>query len=114
MNFFLLDGAQLGERLFESKTLALDYRTLYMGKSAEQIANVGPFLLSGERTFHQWFLEHGWGRSSGLVLNTEVDFESCLKHLRKFLIVKSEDGQELYFRFYDPRVLKIFLPTSRK
>ncbi|HRO43103.1 MAG TPA: DUF4123 domain-containing protein, partial [Flavipsychrobacter sp.] len=33
------------------------------------------------------------------------------KHFRKFLLVKTEDEQELYFRFYDPRVLRIFLPT---
>jgi len=25
--------------------------------------------------------------------------------------VQTEDGRELYFRFYDPRVLRIFLPT---
>ena len=25
--------------------------------------------------------------------------------------MKAEDGRELYFRFYDPRVLRIFLPT---
>jgi hypothetical protein len=24
--------------------------------------------------------------------------------------VKTEDGEELYFRFYDPRILRIFLP----
>ena len=27
------------------------------------------------------------------------------------MLVKTEDGEELYFRFYDPRVLRIFLPT---
>jgi hypothetical protein len=26
-------------------------------------------------------------------------------------MVKTEEGEELYFRFYDPRVLRIFLPT---
>jgi hypothetical protein len=33
------------------------------------------------------------------------------KHLRKFLIVQSEEGKEMYFRYYDPRVLRVFLPT---
>jgi hypothetical protein len=36
------------------------------------------------------------------------------KHFRKFLIVKTEEGDELYFRFYDPRVLRIFLPSCDK
>jgi hypothetical protein len=26
-------------------------------------------------------------------------------------MVKKEDGEQLYFRFYDPRVLRVFLPT---
>jgi len=26
-------------------------------------------------------------------------------------MVKTEDGEQLYFRFYDPRVLRVFLPT---
>jgi hypothetical protein len=26
-------------------------------------------------------------------------------------MIKTEDDQQLYFRFYDPRVLRIFLPT---
>ena len=32
------------------------------------------------------------------------------KH-RRFLLVKAEDGEELYFRSYDPRVLRVFVPT---
>ena len=36
-------------------------------------------------------------------------------HLRRFLIVLDEDtGKKLYFRFYDPRVLRAFLPTCSK
>jgi hypothetical protein len=34
------------------------------------------------------------------------------KHLRRLLMVKLDDGgRRLYFRFYDPRVLRAFLPT---
>jgi hypothetical protein len=33
------------------------------------------------------------------------------KALRRFLIVKTENGQRLLFRFYDLRVLRTFLPT---
>ena len=37
--------------------------------------------------------------------------EDMCYHYRKFLKLKTEDLQLLYFRFYDPRVLRIFLPT---
>ena len=32
-------------------------------------------------------------------------------HFRKFLLVTTEPDKEFFFRFYDPRVLRIFLPT---
>ena len=32
-------------------------------------------------------------------------------HLRHFLEVKLPDDTQVYFRFYDPRVLRVFLPT---
>ena len=33
------------------------------------------------------------------------------RHLRHFLEVQLPDGKQVYFRFYDPRVLRVFLPT---
>jgi hypothetical protein len=32
-------------------------------------------------------------------------------HLRQFLLVQDERGNQQYFRFYDPRVLRVYLPT---
>jgi len=40
-----------------------------------------------------------------------VELEQLFEHLRSFLKVKEPDDKELFFRFYDPRVLRIFLPT---
>ena len=33
------------------------------------------------------------------------------RHCKKFLRVRTEDHRVLMFRFYDPRVLSVFLPT---
>src|SRR5436305_10083170 len=46
-----------------------------------------------------------------MLVETNETHDDLKKHFRKFLLVKTEDGKELYFRFYDPRVLRIFLPT---
>ena len=57
-------------------------------------------------------LETGWGNSWGIFLATSVDLATLRQHLRRFLMVKAEtDDKDLYFRFYDPRVLRVFLPT---
>ena len=33
------------------------------------------------------------------------------RHFRTFLKVSSPEGKHLYFRYYDPRVLRSYLPT---
>jgi hypothetical protein len=33
------------------------------------------------------------------------------RHLRTFLITHDEEGKPLYFHFFDPRVLRVYLPT---
>ncbi len=38
-------------------------------------------------------------------------FRRLRDHLRSLTLVYRGDGVPLYFRFYDPRVLRVFLPT---
>jgi hypothetical protein len=53
-----------------------------------------------------------WGESWGYFLSAPCEFEQLLQHLRQFLLVKDQAaGKERFFRFYDPRVLRRFLPT---
>ncbi len=34
------------------------------------------------------------------------------RHLRRFLLVEDDEtGERFFFRFYDPRTLRVFLPT---
>jgi len=33
------------------------------------------------------------------------------QHFRRFITVHDESGKPLLFRYYDPRVLRTFLPT---
>lgn len=37
--------------------------------------------------------------------------ETLRRHFRRLLHVRSEDGEKLYFRYYDPRVLRLYLPS---
>ncbi len=47
----------------------------------------------------------------GILLRSTAPLAAVRQHLRRFLVVGTHDGGELYFRFYDPRVLSVFLPT---
>jgi hypothetical protein len=86
---------------------------LYRGDAATTMAEVAPYLveLNPESRFTPWLLEHAWGNSWGVFLNTPVKMEILQRHFRRFLMVRLPDGRSVYFRFYDPRVLRPYLPT---
>jgi hypothetical protein len=47
----------------------------------------------------------------GIFLTSRADLRSLRNHFRRFLMVLDPDGRKLYFRYYDPRVLRVYLPT---
>jgi len=56
-------------------------------------------------------MDEGWGQGWGIMVRSGCTVEELRAHCRKFLVKENETGQEIYFRYYDPRVLSIFLPT---
>lgn len=115
-NYILLDAAKMQYSFFEARKLNSSFDSLYIGNKEEEINDVAPhlFTFSENQKFSTWFFENGWGSSWGIIFSSHWNFEECRRHFRKFLLVKTELGQQLYFRFYDPRVLKVFLPTCDK
>ena len=112
--FALLDAAKDSQILELLQRLdQTDYQSLYEGKTAEQLAGFAPYLvsLSANTSFLEKLVETGWGESWGLYLTSEQPFSIIRQHLRELLVIKNQSGKQLYFRFYDPRVLRKFLPT---
>lgn len=92
---------------------AIQQRSLYQGDIGDSLAHVSPYLvaLRQDQAASLRFAEAGFGQSWGLFLTSAAGFDDVRRHLRKFNIVHREDGTSLVFRFYDPRVLRVFLPT---
>lgn len=112
--YAVLDAARDGmiyQRLVESDTEKV---CLFIGDQARKLAGVAPYLvgLSERSPFTQWILEHGWGKSWGIFAESDATFIELRHHFRSFLkVINEEDGKTLFFRYYDPRVLRVFLPT---
>jgi len=51
-----------------------------------------------------------WGKSRLLLLLSKEKFPEVRKHLRRFLQVKTPEGSLVFFRFFDPRILRAVLP----
>lgn len=87
---------------------------LYEGESAVKLARVAPYLveLPPQGRLLNVLAVQGWGKSWASYFVSDAPFEELRGHFRRFLMVQLEGGKEVYFRFYDPRVLREFLPTT--
>lgn len=86
---------------------------LYAGKLAPEVEDVAPYLVPLRRddALAAFLIDAGWGESWGVFFRSGAAFEPLRRHLRRFLKVRTWDGRGLLFRFYDPRVLRTYLPT---
>jgi len=86
---------------------------LYRGVLPAAVENAAPWLLRlvpGQPYVEQFFAR-GWNQSWGTLLACAAPSRELRRHLRRFLRVRTEDGRILVFRYYDPRVLRAYLPT---
>lgn len=115
-NYILLDAARMHGDIHGARELNPDHSCLYEGDSERFLSAVAPWLFSmvPGSPFAQWITDRGTAQNWGVFLTCREDPVKLYKHLRNFLIVKGEDGHEVYFRYYDPRVLHIFLPTCER
>lgn len=60
-----------------------------------------------------WLAGDGWGRNWGFfaMCQAGTDFDDVLRHFRELTQVRLPDGRIVFFRFFDPRVWRPFLPT---
>jgi hypothetical protein len=111
--FTILDGAR------DVRILALlvhfkeECQSLYEGAEGAKLALVAPYLvrITPDSKLLESLVKEGWGKSWGVYFTCAAEFQDIRRHLRHFLQVKLPDGEQVYFRFYDPRVMRIFLPT---
>jgi hypothetical protein len=113
--YTVLDGAsveQLPQLIWEHEPENI---CLYRGELEPDMAAVAPYLvkLEYDHPFTKLLCEKGWGNHWGIFAITakEVDLRTVRRHFRRFLMVYDPEGKLIYFRYYDPRVLSVFLPT---
>jgi hypothetical protein len=111
--FVMLDAAQIPDLPALLSAAGVPFRSLFEGESARNLEDVAPYLvgLSGAPGLLQRLVEEGWGRAWAAFFACDLPFDDVRRHLRKFLLVNTDDGRQVYFRYYDPRVLRAFLPT---
>ena len=109
----IVDGAR-DRRIFSLlRELHLEYYCLYSGPLLPMMETAAPYLLhlDCDDKDTRCFLRHAWGNSWGVFLRCDKSLDQLRQHLRGFLTVQDPGGKRLLFRYYDPRVLRVYLPT---
>ncbi|MGY2198394.1 DUF4123 domain-containing protein [Pseudomonas gingeri] len=113
--YWLLDGARDPGISRAVRYGSLRFWCLYSGQLTPRLRAAAPYLVQLTRGSPATLelLERGWGNAWGIfiVAPASLAMSRVRLHFKKFLRVRTEDGRRLLFRFYDPRVLSIFLPT---
>lgn len=114
--YAILDGASI-PGLLDVLSTARDQRAcLYRGELKPDLAARAPYLvhLRPDSPLTDWILSEGWGQHWGVFAKTPANLEILRRHFRTLLRVRDHSGKVLYFRFYDPRVLTLYLPTCNR
>ncbi len=96
---------------------------MFTGEAAETLKMAAPYLIditlseeaynddSKVSYFHKRFFETMWGNNVGIFIQSTAPMEAIHQHYRKFLKFNLECANNRFFRYWDPRVLKVHLPT---
>ena len=113
--YAVLDGARDPRIEMLAGLLGLDHACLYADPVGPQLRSVAPFLVRLEpgRKSVDDLLDLAWGNAWGIfaIVPPGTDMRRLTLHFRRLLRVLDEAGNVLMFRFYDPRVLRAFIPT---
>jgi hypothetical protein len=111
--YALLDAARepsVLKVILESKE---EHQSLYEGPQGSQLAHFAPYLvrIPQKSPLLDTLAQQAWSKSWGVFVTCHMPLKELRTHFRHFLTVRLPDGSQVYFRYYDPRVLRLFLPT---
>jgi hypothetical protein len=109
----ILEGAsipKLPEQLEEHRP---NHACLLLGDLTPDLAAAAPYLveIKAPGGIATRVLGEGWGKHWGIYLTSRAPMSALLAHFRPLQIVRLPSGKTAFFRFYDPRILKLFLPS---
>lgn len=109
--YAVIDAAAVPDLMGHARALGMDLRCLFPD-APEALARVAPHVVhigSKSNFFHHW--ADGLGSNAGILLESPDRLEAMFDHCRRVFLSSTQEGQTRFFRFYDPRVLRPYLPT---
>lgn len=111
--YAVLDGASIPGLREKLRNALRESFALIPGELGKELADAAPYVveLVPGSVLARWLVNEGWGEHWGVFALSAAEKLEVREHLRALFEVQGPDGRELFFRFYDPRVLRAYLPT---
>ncbi len=111
--FAVLDGAACKGLIENFDKWQPEHYCLFSGQLPPDVIMTAPHIVALKRDdpFTCWVIEEGWGNHFGIFVRAVATAKEMRRHFRTFLRVRDPEGKAIFFRYYDPRVFRIYLPT---
>ena len=95
------------------EAMASNVECLFKGNAKKDLGDQTAWIAEIDRheRLLEWLIEEGWSKRQALFALSDLPLKRFATHLRKFTKVIDADGIEHFFRFYDPQVLRQYLPV---
>jgi hypothetical protein len=109
--YALLDACD--EPLVWPKVYSLDSEkvaSLFSGPAGRDFYEIAPYVAVADQALVDWIVDNLLDRPWGyfVVVDESITLLRLRKHFRRFMMATGPQGKDLYFRFYDPRVVTVF------
>lgn len=118
--YCILDGASDKSIYPMLKGSKWEYKCLYKKnvhfegeRMIDELAATAPYLLKldPEKMSIDSILRERIGKNQMILFESSAPMEELLDHCSSMLKAMDEDGKVINFRYYDPRILRVYLPT---
>lgn len=79
-----------------------------------ELPDVSPYLVEATSRDLERLVYKTWGEGTGIFVTSSASRQTVVDHLQSLLEVQTAYGEHVLFRFYDPRVLRAFVPVCTR
>jgi hypothetical protein len=115
--YAVIDGAAMPGHGPDLQQIILDssapHARLLKGDHPPEVEAVAPRLvmLQPDSAVTSWFFGQGWGLGLGVLALAAADLRTMRRHFQALMQVSLPDGRIVSFRWYDPAILRVYLPS---
>lgn len=114
LRVYSIQDCAASSRIYPNLVLAMaDNACLYQGNLPKVLLEAAPHLvrLAALSSYTRWYVQESWEKNWGVFFQSKVNLTVLRQHFQRLLMVKRESGSTMAFRFFDPRILRVYLPT---